>query len=104
VCTRSSENLCLRGGKRHVRPGAAASGYVVSATSADGLVLVWLPAGSAGLTTTSERLADGTYAARLAFDNAPVAAEACAEVPLGQPLICPPPFNRGELHGLRVEP
>lgn len=69
VCVRNGQTLTLRGGKRHVRPGAAASGYIVSASSAEGLVLVWVPAQSAGLTKTSGRLADGTYAARLGFDN-----------------------------------
>lgn len=74
VCVRNGDGWCLRGGKRHVRPGAAADGYIVSATSADGGVLVWLPASSAGLTKTSERLADGTFAARLVFDDAAVPA------------------------------
>lgn len=74
VCVRNGDGWCLRGGKRHVRPGAAADGYIVSATSVDGVVLVWLPANNAGLTKTSERLADGTFAARLVFDDAAVPA------------------------------
>jgi alkylation response protein AidB-like acyl-CoA dehydrogenase len=69
VCARQGQSLTLRGGKRHVRPGAAATGYIVSASSTEGLVLVWVPAQSTGLTKTSERLADGTYAARLVFEN-----------------------------------
>ena len=41
VCVRNGDDCSLRGGKRHVRPGAAADGYIVSATSADGVVLVY---------------------------------------------------------------
>ncbi|MEP7296637.1 MAG: acyl-CoA dehydrogenase family protein [Burkholderiales bacterium] len=69
VCVRQGQGVTLRGDKRHVRPGAAATGYIVSASSTEGLVLVWVPAQSPGMTKTSERLADGTYAARLVFDN-----------------------------------
>lgn len=72
TCVRDGDALYLRGGKRHVRPGASADGYVVSATSADGVVLVWLPADSASLTTSNQQLADGTYAAQLVFDNVKV--------------------------------
>lgn len=69
VCVRSGGHLTLRGSKRHVRPGPAATGYIVTASSAEGIALVWLPAQSQGMSTTVERLADGTYAARLGFDN-----------------------------------
>lgn len=69
VCARDSGRLVLRGGKRHVRPGAAATGYIVSASSAEGMALVWLPAGSQGLVTSVQRLADGTFAAQLQFQE-----------------------------------
>jgi alkylation response protein AidB-like acyl-CoA dehydrogenase len=72
VCVRGDNGWNLRGGKRHVRPGAAASGFIVSATSPDGLVLAWVPAGSDGLTSTDEQLADGSYSARLAFNGVEV--------------------------------
>lgn len=67
ICARESDHLVLRGGKRHVRPGAAATGYIVSASSSEGTALVWLPAGSEGLVTSVQRLADGTFATRLQF-------------------------------------
>lgn len=73
-CASSGGNLCLSGGKRHVRPGAGADGYIVSAASADGVALVWVPADSVGLTQRRELLADGTYAARLIFDKVEVPA------------------------------
>jgi alkylation response protein AidB-like acyl-CoA dehydrogenase len=75
VCIRSGDGWCLRGGKRHVRPGAAAGGFIVNATSPDGMVLAWIPADSAGLVATSEQLADGTYSARLAFESVAVPPE-----------------------------
>lgn len=61
--------LSVTGGKRHVRPGSAADGYIVTAASAGGLVLIWVPAEAAGLARMSERLADGTYADRLVFEQ-----------------------------------
>lgn len=69
VCVRNGDRIVLRGSKRHVRPGAAASGYIVVASSTEGLALVWVTAQSAGLGTTIELLADGSYAARLALDS-----------------------------------
>ncbi len=74
VCVREGEQLVLRGGKRHVRPGAAATGYIVTASSPEGMALVWLPAQCAGLVSNLDRLADGTFAARLQFDNVAVPA------------------------------
>ncbi|MCZ2442036.1 MAG: acyl-CoA dehydrogenase family protein [Burkholderiales bacterium] len=74
VCVREGDQLMLRGGKRHVRPGAAATGYIVSASSSEGMALVWLPAQCAGLVRNVDRLADGTFAARLQFDNVTVPA------------------------------
>lgn len=75
ICVRKEGHLVLRGGKRHVRPGAAATGYVVTASSSEGAALVWLPAQSKGLVTGTQRLADGTHAARLQFDEVVVPAD-----------------------------
>jgi len=74
VCVREGDQLVLRGGKRHVRPGAAATGYIVTASSSEGMALVWLPAQCVGLVRNVDRLADGTFAARLQFDNVTVPA------------------------------
>jgi alkylation response protein AidB-like acyl-CoA dehydrogenase len=62
---RQADALLLGGSKRHVRPGAGADGYIVSATGPGGLALVWVPADTAGLTVSSQPLADGSYAAEL---------------------------------------
>lgn len=62
---RQADALLLNGSKRHVRPGAGADGYIVSATGPSGLALVWVPADAAGLTVSSQPLADGSYAAQL---------------------------------------
>ncbi|WP_418319922.1 acyl-CoA dehydrogenase family protein [Piscinibacter sakaiensis] len=75
TCVRSGDRIVVRGSKRHIRPGAAASGYIVSAASADGLALVWVAAQSAALSKTIEPLADGTFAARLAFSDVELSAE-----------------------------
>ncbi|MFN6992787.1 MAG: acyl-CoA dehydrogenase family protein [Aquincola tertiaricarbonis] len=74
VCLREGDQLVLRGAKRHVRPGAAATGYLVNASSPEGMTLVWLPAQCNGLVRNVDRLADGTFAARLQFDNVAVPA------------------------------
>jgi alkylation response protein AidB-like acyl-CoA dehydrogenase len=60
-----ADALLLNGCKRHVRPGAGADGYIVSATGPQGLALVWVPADASGLTLSSQPLADGSYAAQL---------------------------------------
>ncbi|MBX9611176.1 MAG: acyl-CoA dehydrogenase family protein [Burkholderiales bacterium] len=62
---RQGDSLLLNGNKRHVRPGAGADGYIVSATDPNGLALVWVPADAAGLVVNSQALADGSYAAEL---------------------------------------
>ena len=66
---RQADALLLNGSKRHVRPGAGADGYIVSATGPGGLALVWVPADAAGLTVSSQPLADGSYVALLDFNN-----------------------------------
>ncbi len=66
-CQVDSGRLRLSGCKRHVRPGAAADGYVVTAQLTERLALVWVPSASVGLTCESELLADGSFAAKLVF-------------------------------------
>jgi alkylation response protein AidB-like acyl-CoA dehydrogenase len=66
---RQADALLLNGCKRHVRPGAGADGYIVSATGTQGLALVWVPADAAGLTLSSQPLADGSYAAQLDLNS-----------------------------------
>jgi len=72
VCAHGQGMLSLSGGKQHVRPGCAASGYIVTASSADGLALVWLPATTPGLRCEPVLLADGSFSARLHLDRAGV--------------------------------
>ena len=67
----------LRGRKFHVRPGAGADGYLVSALLGGQPALVWVAAGAPGLTADMVQLADGTCSARLTFDNAVVAGSEC---------------------------
>ena len=66
---RQGDSLLIHGYKRHVRPGAGADGYIVSATNPQGLVLVWVPADASGLTLSSQPLADGSYAAQLNLNS-----------------------------------
>jgi alkylation response protein AidB-like acyl-CoA dehydrogenase len=74
-CSAGASGITLRGTKRHVRPGASASGYIVSASASDGPALVWVPAETRGVTAQLQRLADGGFAARLDFDVASLPAE-----------------------------
>lgn len=72
ICAVGTDELRLRGSKRHVRPGASATGWVVTASSSDGLALVWLPAQASGMQRRLDRLADGSFAARLDLDQVAV--------------------------------
>jgi alkylation response protein AidB-like acyl-CoA dehydrogenase len=69
VCAQAADGLRLSGRKLHVRPGAGASGYIVTASSSDGLALVWLPAEAVASGLGLQRLADGTFAARIDLDG-----------------------------------
>ena len=57
--------VVLSGAKRFVAGAAGADGFIVSAHTAAGLALVWVPAGSAGLKVGLEPLADGRFSGRL---------------------------------------
>jgi len=66
--TRAAEsggNVSLDGGKRFVHGAAGADGYVVSAQSGAGMILVWVPADTTGVKRSLEPLADGRYAGRI---------------------------------------
>jgi alkylation response protein AidB-like acyl-CoA dehydrogenase len=66
---RQGDSLLIHGDKRHVRPGAGADGYIVSATGPQGLALVWVPADASGLTLSCQPLADRSYAAQLDLNS-----------------------------------
>ena len=61
----ASGKVVLSGAKRFVAGAAGADGFIVSAHADSGLALVWVPAGSAGLTLGLEPLADGRFSGRL---------------------------------------
>lgn len=63
------DDVVLTGVKRFVAGGMGADGYVISAQSAAGFALYWVPALSAGLASVHELLADGTFAATLRLSN-----------------------------------
>ncbi|MDM0083125.1 acyl-CoA dehydrogenase family protein [Variovorax sp. J31P179] len=68
--------VLLQGEKMMVLPGAAASGWLVSARGDDDTVLLWVPRGTAGVTETLTPLVDGEQAATLRFDRVSLPAEA----------------------------
>src|SRR5262245_2179011 len=61
--------VVLSGAKRFVGGAAGADGFIVSAQSAAGLVLVWVPMKCAGLNLGLEPLADGRFSGRLELAN-----------------------------------
>ncbi|MGE0417589.1 MAG: acyl-CoA dehydrogenase, partial [Acetobacteraceae bacterium] len=64
----------LTGEKAFVAGAAAADGFVVSASGADGVSLWWVPADAPGLSVSHARLADGTFAGTLRLERVPVPA------------------------------
>ncbi|RYF31832.1 MAG: acyl-CoA dehydrogenase [Comamonadaceae bacterium] len=60
----------VNGRKRFVRPGTGADGWLVWAHSAGQPAIVWMEAGTHGLTVEEERGVDGSLTATLIFDNA----------------------------------
>ena len=55
----------ISGAKRFVHAGAGADGFIVAAQQDQSIALWWVPADTAGLTVTAERLADGTFSAKV---------------------------------------
>jgi len=61
--------VLLQGEKLMVLPGAAASGWLVSARGEDDAVLLWVPRGAEGVTETLVPLVDGSQASNLRFEQ-----------------------------------
>lgn len=61
--------VLLQGEKLMVLPGAAASGWLVSARGEDDAVLLWVPRGTEGVTETPVPLVDGSQASNLRFEQ-----------------------------------
>ncbi|MDM0104603.1 acyl-CoA dehydrogenase [Variovorax sp. J22R24] len=73
---RRDGGLLLQGEKIMVLPGAAATGWLVSARGDDDTVLLWVPRGTAGVTEILTPLVDGEHAATLRFDQVALPANA----------------------------
>ncbi|MET3380289.1 MULTISPECIES: acyl-CoA dehydrogenase [Variovorax] len=61
--------VLLQGEKLMVLPGAAASGWLVSARGEDDAVLLWVRRGTEGVTETLVPLVDGSQASNLRFEQ-----------------------------------
>lgn len=66
----------LNGEKRHVIPGAAVDGWLVTADGEAGSALFYLPAGTPGVTVHAHERADGSPACHLAIESAVLAPDA----------------------------
>ncbi|WP_395320609.1 acyl-CoA dehydrogenase [Variovorax sp. UC74_104] len=67
---RPGGGVLLQGEKLMVLPGAAASGWLVSARGDDDAVLLWVPRGTSGVIETPVPLVDGSQASNLRFEQA----------------------------------
>jgi len=77
--------VLLQGEKLMVLPGAAASGWLVSARGDDDAVLLWVPRGTEGVTEALVPLVDGGQASNLRFEQVALPPEAVlAEGPAAQ--------------------
>ena len=65
----------VNGSKRFIVGASHADGYIVSANSAAGMQLLWVPRDSAGATTTFDTLADGRQSGTLNLSEVTVAKE-----------------------------
>lgn len=84
-CERRAGSVLLQGEKLMVLPGAAASGWLVSARGADEAVLLWVPRGTEGVTETVMLLVDGGQASSLRFEQVALPPDAVlAEGPAAQ--------------------
>ena len=66
----------LNGEKRHVIPGAAVDGWLITADGEAGSALFYLPAGTPGVTVHAHERADGSPACHLAIESAVLAPDA----------------------------
>ncbi|MCW5263575.1 acyl-CoA dehydrogenase [Verminephrobacter eiseniae] len=100
--------VLLQGEKLMVLPGAAASGWLVSARGdGDGdTVLLWVPRGTPGVSETLTTLVDGTQAAALRLEQVALPASAllaqgnAAQDALRQALACARILQSAELLGV----
>ncbi|UVH55991.1 acyl-CoA dehydrogenase [Variovorax paradoxus] len=77
--------VLLQGEKLMVLPGAAASGWLVSARGEDDAVLLWVPRGTEGVTEVLVPLVDGSKASNLRFEQVALPGSAVlAEGPAAQ--------------------
>ena len=67
--------LRVNGSKRFVVGASNADGYIVSANSAQGMQLLWMPRDAAGATTEFDMLADGRLSGTLNLSDVTVAKE-----------------------------
>lgn len=82
---RPGGSVLLQGEKLMVLPGAAASGWLVSARGEDDAVLLWVPRGTEGVSETPVPLIDGSQASNLRFEQVALPAGAVlAEGPAAQ--------------------
>jgi alkylation response protein AidB-like acyl-CoA dehydrogenase len=77
-CERDGDGYVINGEKNVVVHGAQAGALVVSARAPEGITLLVVPAGAAGLTVTDYRTLDGQRAADVRFDKVRVPADALA--------------------------
>ncbi|MDP9996067.1 alkylation response protein AidB-like acyl-CoA dehydrogenase [Variovorax boronicumulans] len=68
-CEERRGGVLLQGEKLMVLPGAAASGWLVSARGEDDAVILWVPRGAEGVTETRMPLVDGGQASSLRFEQ-----------------------------------
>jgi alkylation response protein AidB-like acyl-CoA dehydrogenase len=77
--------VLLQGEKLMVLPGAAASGWLVSARGDDDAVILWVPRGTGGVSETVVPLVDGGQASSLRFEQVALPSDAVlAEGPAAQ--------------------
>jgi len=75
-CERRAGGVLLQGEKLMVLPGAAASGWLVSARGEDDAVILWVPRGTEGVSETVVPLVDGGQASSLRFEQVALPPEA----------------------------
>ncbi len=74
TATATADGWVLNGVKRFVLPGAGADGWIVLAKHNAKPLLCWVPAGTQGLSVTTQRCVDGSVMADLTLNQVPVAA------------------------------